>query len=161
MSLDTIYLDTILKHYREPQNMGVLDPYDGRARGHNPNCGDDLTVYVRVHEGEVSEVQFEGRGCAISLSSASMMTGAVTGKPVGEVRAVIAAFLDLMAPEAVVPAPAAGEPGGPDAGSDRIDLGELAVLEGVKRYEARIRCATLAWQALEEALEEALEDAEG
>ncbi len=154
MSLDTLYLDTILRHYRDPRNQGVLDPCDGSARGHNPNCGDDLMIYVRVDDETLSEIRFEGKGCAISLSSASMMTEAVAGKSLVEVAAIARSFQRLMSS----PRADAGDevPGGSsDDGSGTNDLGELAVMEGVKRYEARIRCATLSWQALEEALNDA------
>jgi nitrogen fixation NifU-like protein len=142
MSLDTIYLDTILQHYRDPRNQGTLDPCDGKARGHNPNCGDDLMVYVRVDGEVLSEIRFDGRGCAISLSSASMMTEAVLGKRREDVAAISRSFRQLLQGGTV-------ESGD---GSETVDLGELAVMEGVRRYEARINCATLAWTALEEAL---------
>ena len=152
MALDALYLDTILEHYRNPRNHGELDPCDGKARGHNPNCGDDVTVYLRLGGEVVEEVTFRGKGCAISLSAASMMTEAVKGRRSAEVDGVMAAFRDLMRAEEVEKAGETGQ------GGSGIDLGDLAVLQGVKQYPARIKCATLCWEALEEALEEAMRD---
>jgi len=142
MSTDTIYLNTILQHYRDPRNRGTLEPCDGKARGHNPNCGDDLMVYLRTREERLSEIRFEGKGCAISLSSASMMTEAVTGKSRDEVMAIARAFRRLMQDGVATEG----------KGVEPAALGELAVMEGIRRYEARIKCALLAWNALEEAL---------
>ena len=142
MALDGLYLDIILNHYRNPLNHGSLDPCDGKARGYLPNCGDDVMVYVRLEGDILDEVRFEGKGCAISRASASMMTEAVSGKSLDRVRDVLAAFYGLMGQE----------------DSDGIgieDLGDLTALEGVKQYAARIQCATLAWKALEEALSDA------
>ena len=153
MALDALYLDTILEHYRNPRNHGALDPCDGKARGHNPNCGDDLTVYVRLAGDIVEEVTFRGKGCAISLSAASMMTEAVKGKSPAEVAEVMAAFRGLMGTE-----DAGGAEEGTEESTPGTDLGDLTVLEGVKQYPARIKCATLCWEALEEALEEAARD---
>ena len=141
MALDALYLDTILEHYRNPRNHGALEPHDAKARGHNPNCGDDVTVYVRVADDLVKEVSFRGKGCAISLSAASMMTEAVKGRSSGAARALMVAFIGMMESDGSEP-------------QSGTDLEDLEVLKGVKQYPARIKCATLCWQALAEALEE-------
>lgn len=139
--LSELYQEIILGHNRRPKNEGKLDPSDGMAEGYNPLCGDEVAVYFRRGgEGELAEVSFSGEGCAISRASASIMTTAVKGKSADEVAAVIANVLGMLT--------AKEEP--------EVELarwGDLAALVGVRRFPARIKCATLAWHALEEAIE--------
>jgi nitrogen fixation NifU-like protein len=146
MALDGLYLDTILNHYRDPHNHGSLDPCDGKARGYNPNCGDDVMIYVRLDGDAVDDIRFEGKGCAISRASASMMTDVVKGESLDRVGEIVAAFHELMDQ---------GDSVGTGSEAGYAALADLIALEGVKQYPARIQCATLAWKALEEALRDA------
>ncbi len=137
--LRDLYQQVILDHYRTPRNFGVLDPASACAEGHNPLCGDQIKVYLRLDGDRIDGVTFEGVGCAISTASASLMTEAVRGLDRPQAEALIAAFLNLMT----------GENGAAEA----VDLGKLEVLGGVRDYPVRIKCATLAWHALRSALE--------
>jgi nitrogen fixation NifU-like protein len=130
------YQEVILDHNRRPRNFRALDG-GRRAEGHNPLCGDRLTVFLRVDEDVIADVGFQGSGCAISKASASLMTEAVKGKPVAEARAL----LDRV--HAMVTSPPDTAPGG---------LGKLDVLSGVRQFPMRVKCATLAWHTLEAAL---------
>jgi nitrogen fixation NifU-like protein len=136
VALDDLYREVILDHYAHPRNRGRLDPSDIAVEGANPLCGDELAVFVRLREGRVEDVRFEGRGCSISQASASMMTGAIKGKTLEEVRALIAEFKDMM--HGREPSPA---------------MGDLAALQGVRKFPVRIKCATLSWVALEQGLD--------
>lgn len=140
--LDDLYQDIILGHNKRPKNKGVLDPFDGKGEGFNPLCGDEVDVYVRrVDDGNLlAEVSFFGEGCAISQASASMMTMSVKGKEFAVARAEIARVVGMLT--------AAEEPESAD-----LDVwGDLAALVGVRKFPARIKCATLSWHALEEAM---------
>jgi nitrogen fixation protein NifU and related proteins len=137
VSLDDLYREVILDHYSHPRNRGVADPADVTREGANPLCGDEITVSLRVREGIVEDVRFEGKGCSISQASSSMMTEAAKGKPVEEVVRLIAAFKAMMH----------GTPAGED-------LGDLEALQGVRKFPVRVKCATLGWMTLEGALEE-------
>jgi nitrogen fixation NifU-like protein len=134
--LRSLYQEVILDHYKHPHNFGPLEPHDHKAEGYNPLCGDAVSVYVRVNDGIVEGVSFEGQGCAISTASASLMTEAVKGKTFAEAEAIFDGFRKLVT--------------GQDA-SD-IDLGKLEILGGVRDYPVRIKCAILAWHALHSAL---------
>ncbi|MDR7419735.1 MAG: SUF system NifU family Fe-S cluster assembly protein [Armatimonadota bacterium] len=138
MVLDDLYREVILEHSAHPRNRGRLDPADIAVEGANPLCGDELAVFVRLREGRVSEVRFEGRGCSISQASASMMTEAIKGKTVAEVRALIAAFKAMM--HGHDPSP---------------EMGDLVALQGVRKFPVRIKCATLAWVALDQGRDDA------
>jgi nitrogen fixation protein NifU and related proteins len=138
MDLKELYRDVILDHNRQPRNFGRLDGEARHADGHNPLCGDRLTVFVRLNGERVEDIRFEGRGCAISTASASLMTEAVKGRPRAEVRALFERVHALLTqPDAE-----------PDAG-----LGKLAALSGVREFPARVKCASLAWHTLNAALE--------
>jgi nitrogen fixation NifU-like protein len=134
--LRELYQEVILDHNRKPRNFHAMEPADHVANGFNPLCGDQLTVYLRVADGAVADVSFEGHGCAISTASASLMTEAVKGRPVAEVEALFRDFHALLTD--VPPA-------------DR-DFGKLQVLSGVREFPARVKCATLAWHTLHNAL---------
>ncbi|MCW5943101.1 MAG: SUF system NifU family Fe-S cluster assembly protein [Fimbriimonadaceae bacterium] len=138
MMLDDLYQDVILDHNRRPRNFGAMEPSDGHAEGHNPLCGDCVTVFVKTDGERIVDVTFTGNGCAISTASASMMTEAVTGKTVAE---ALALFDEVQ-----------GAVRG-DAEPDDESLGEIAALCGVKDYPMRVKCATLAWHTLKAALE--------
>jgi len=136
--LRDLYQEVILDHNRRPRNFGVLEDANRRAVGHNPLCGDRLTLHVKVEADRVVDVAFEGSGCAISKASASMMTDSVKGRTVAEIDALFRGFHDM-----VTSAP--GTAAGPQ-------LGKLAVFAGVAEYPTRVKCASLAWHTLEAAL---------
>lgn len=141
--LREIYQEVILDHYRKPRNFSALDAATQEARGHNPLCGDRISVYLVVDDGIVKDVAFQGAGCAISTASASLMTEAVKGKSVGEVRALFHRFHEMMT---------SGEDEESEIGE--IDLGKLEAFSGVRQIPIRVKCATLAWHTLKAALEE-------
>ncbi len=136
--LNDLYQEVILDHYRRPRNHGPLPDADRRAEGHNPLCGDHVTVFVKLAGDRVQEARFEGGGCAISTASASLMTEALRGKTLEEAKALFRKFHGLITGHA--------EAGGPA-------LGKLEVFSGVCQYPARVKCATLAWHTLDAALE--------
>ena len=140
--LRELYQEVIFDHNRQPRNFHAMADADHVADGHNPLCGDQLTVYLRIEDGVVKDVSFVGHGCAISTASASLMTEAVKGKPVAEVEALFHDFHALLT----------------DAPPDR-DFGKLAVLSGVREFPARVKCATLAWHTLHNAIVGAQEPA--
>ncbi|NLC35890.1 MAG: SUF system NifU family Fe-S cluster assembly protein [Alcaligenaceae bacterium] len=140
--LRELYQEVIFDHNRKPRNFHVLDPCTHQADGHNPLCGDQLTVYARVAGDVVEDVSFIGHGCAISKASASLMTEAVKGMKTGEVENL---FRDMHAMLT-------------EAHPDR-DLGKLEVLSGVREFPARVKCATLAWHTLHNAITQASETA--
>ena len=153
--LEDLYREIILDHYRTPRNRGELPtPPAVVAQGHNPLCGDEITVFLQLDDGLVSDVRVGGQGCSISQSSASMMSQAIKGKPVNEVRALVRRFKGMMSIE---DADDGGENG--DARTGDVALGDLEALQGVVKFPVRIKCATLAWNTLLEALERADETA--
>ena len=136
--LDELYRDIILDHYRNPRHRGSLAQPMASQEGLNPLCGDEVTVDIAVKDGRVAEIAYRGSGCSISQSSASMMTEAVMGKSVDEVKHLIGSFTGLM------------------RGSDDLDpdeLGDLEAMTGVRKFPVRVKCATLAWHTLEQALQ--------
>jgi nitrogen fixation protein NifU and related proteins len=144
--LEDLYREIILDHYRTPRNRGELPtPPAVRAEGHNPLCGDEIQIYLEVGDGVVTDIKVGGQGCSISQSSASMMSQAVKGKSIDEVRALVRRFKGMMSIEE------AG--GGPDVGD--VKLGDLEALQGVVKFPVRIKCAVLAWNTLNEALADA------
>ena len=143
--LDDLYREIILDHYRSPRNRGELPPPAAHAVGHNPLCGDEIEVYLQVDDGVVTDVKVAGQGCSISQSSASMMTQAVKGKRVDQVRAVTRRFKGMLSVD--------DDPQNPAQPTDAdISLGDLAALEGVAKFPVRIKCATLSWNTLLDAL---------
>jgi nitrogen fixation NifU-like protein len=136
-----LYQEVILDHNKKPRNRGRLDDADHEAKGDNPLCGDQLTLYLKMDGDRVSEIRFEGRGCAISVASASLMTETITGKSQGEIEALYESFHDLLTGDPSVAAEAGAE------------LGKLRVFEGVREFPVRVKCATLAWHTLKAALE--------
>jgi nitrogen fixation NifU-like protein len=153
--LEDLYREIILDHYRNPRNRGELEaPPAHRVEGFNPLCGDEIVVYLDVRDGVVEDVKISGQGCSISQSSASMMSAAVKGKTVAEVRDLTKAFKGMMSiHESSLEGDAAtGEPleDVPD-----VALGDLEALRGVVKFPVRIKCATLSWNTLAESLDQA------
>ena len=146
--LEDLYREIILDHYRTPRNRGELPPPAAHAVGHNPLCGDEIDVYLQVDDDVVTDVKVGGQGCSISQSSASMMSQAIKGHSVAEVRALVRRFKGMMS----IDEDAAEGEQIPDAD---IKLGDLEALQGVVKFPVRIKCATLAWNTLIEALAEA------
>jgi nitrogen fixation protein NifU and related proteins len=149
MSLDLreLYQEVILDHHKHPRNRGLLTDATASADGHNPLCGDTVTVYIKTDGFTVDEVRFEGSGCAISTASASMMTEALQGKSIDEVESLFRQFQALVTAD--------GE-ALPDMDLDG-ELGDLGVLAGVRDHPVRIKCATLPWHTMYAALKGARE----
>jgi nitrogen fixation protein NifU and related proteins len=137
--LSDLYQEVILDHNRRPHNFRVIDPASAKQEGYNPLCGDRLTLYLTVQDGVITDVAFQGSGCAISKASASLMTDAVKGKTVDQVRALFDRFHQMITSEPGSPLP---------------DLGKLAVLAGVREFPTRVKCAGLAWHTLKAAVSE-------
>ncbi|KKL56171.1 hypothetical protein LCGC14_2248080 [marine sediment metagenome] len=137
--IDELYREVILDHYRSPRHRGSLPSPTVSREGYNPLCGDEVAVDLLVEGGVVEDVAVRGAGCSISQSSASMMAEAILGKTVEEAGSLFRGFTAMM------------------RGSDEVDpesLGDLEALAGVRKFPVRVKCATLAWHALDEALEE-------
>lgn len=140
MALDDIYKEVILDHYKSPRNKRELPGAELQRSANNPLCGDEITVFAHVDGDTVAAVTFQGAGCSISQSSASMMTEAVSGVSVDDARRLAGEFRGMMAGEV--------EP-------DEQEFGDLVALKGVVKYPIRIKCAVLAWDVLQDALESA------
>ncbi|MGH9082462.1 MAG: Fe-S cluster assembly sulfur transfer protein SufU [Acidimicrobiales bacterium] len=155
--LEDLYREIILDHYRSPRNRGELSsPPAHRVEGFNPLCGDEVVVTLTVEDGRLSDIKIGGTGCSISQSSASLMSAAVKGKDVGDVRRLIRTFKSLMSVhEASLGADGDGADGSEPQPVDLSSLGELAALQGVVKFPVRIKCATLSWNALAQGLDEA------
>jgi nitrogen fixation NifU-like protein len=159
--LEDLYREIILDHYRSPRNRGELPaPPAQRVEGFNPLCGDEVILFVDVHDGTVADIKVSGQGCSISQSSASMMSSAVKGKTVAEARALIRRFKGLMSIHEQAlggDGDEAGDDLEPSDGADEpeVQLGDLEALQGVVKFPVRIKCATLSWNTLTQALDEA------
>ena len=136
MSLRELYQEMIVDHGKAPRNFGRLEQASHCQAGHNPLCGDKLTIYIMERDGIVEDVRFEGTGCAISVASASLMTESIKGKSIAEIEKLFDHFHHLVTE--------GKEP------SDNI--GKLAVFSGVAEFPVRVKCATLAWHTLKAAL---------
>ena len=154
--LEDLYREIILDHYRAPRNRGELPvPPASKVEGFNPLCGDEVVLYLDVDDGVVRDVRTNGQGCSISQASTSMMSSAVKGQPVGEARALIRAFKSLMSiHESKLDGEADGDGEAANA-LEGVQLGDLEALQGVVKFPVRIKCATLAWNTLEQGLDEA------
>ncbi|MGH2787668.1 MAG: Fe-S cluster assembly sulfur transfer protein SufU [Actinomycetota bacterium] len=139
LSLEELYKEVILDHYRSPRNKGRLDPHDVALERNNPLCGDEIELFLRFNGDTLEGIAFEGKGCSISLASASMMTERVKGLSAKDAAALADSIKRMMAGE---------EDGDPD------ELGDLVSLKGVVKYPVRIKCALLGWNTLLEGLEE-------
>jgi len=135
--LRDLYQEVILDHYRNPRNFREIHEGEFRcAEGHNPLCGDEVSVFLQVDEGVVRDATFQGSGCAISMASASLMTEVLKGKSEADAARLFEGFQSMVTGE---------EPGD-------INLGKLAVFEGVREFPSRIKCAVLAWHTLNAAI---------
>ena len=148
MDLGALYQDVILEHNRNPKNFGELADASASAAGHNPMCGDEVTVWVKVDGERITDVTFVGSGCAISKASASMMTQAMKGKTRAEAAELFEHFHAMVTGHHADP-------------SKDATLGKLKVFSGVARFPTRVKCASLAWHAVSEAMNEAMPDAAG
>lgn len=137
MELDDLYQEIIIDHYRNPRHAGPVADDVLLIEEENPMCGDQIRLTATVKDGIVQDVRYDARGCAISMASSSMMTEAIIGKPVEEVRERIRAFVDMMRGQADL---------------DPDEAGDLVALEGVKHFPMRIKCATMCWHAIDDAL---------
>lgn len=137
--LRELYQQVVLDHNRAPRNFRRIDQATRSVEGTNPLCGDQITLYVMLDDDVITDVAFQGSGCAISQASASLMTTAVKGKSRGEAEDLFHAFHAMVT-------------GGPDHEPDTQRLGKLAALGGVRQFPARVKCANLAWHTLHEAL---------
>ena len=151
--LEDLYREIILDHYRNPRNRGDLPtPPAHRVDGFNPLCGDEIVVYLDIEDGKVADMRINGQGCSISQSSASMMSAAVKGKTVEEVRALTRAFKAMMS---IHESSLDGGDGEAAEVDPDIKLGDLEALRGVVKFPVRIKCATLSWNTLAQGLDEA------
>lgn len=139
--LRDLYQEVILDHNKRPRNFGALPDATRHADGHNPLCGDQISVSVKLNGDVIEDIRFEGQGCAISKASASMMTAELKGKTLAEAESIFGVFHEMVA-------------GPQELEEDEIEaLGKLAVFSGVREYPARVKCASLAWHTLHAALE--------
>ena len=139
--LNDLYQDVLLDHYKAPRNFGKIEPCTHDAAEHNPLCGDNLHLYLEIENECIKNIGFEGSGCAISVASASLMSIILKGKSVAEAMKIFQSFHTLLTTEEHTPP------------FEIEKLGKLVVLEGVKKYPMRVKCATLSWHAFEAALQ--------
>jgi len=137
-SLGSLYQEVVLDHSRKPRNFRAIEGASRKADGYNPLCGDKVTIYLKLEDGRVADISFQGSGCAISTASASILTETLKGKTAQEVEALFEKFHDLVTGEA--------------REVDAPDLGKLEVFSGVSEFPARVKCATLSWHTLRAAL---------
>ena len=142
-ALRELYQEVILDHGKSPRNFGKPEHVNCESSGHNPLCGDTVTIYLRLNDGIVEEAGFEGRGCAISIASASMMTDILQGKSLDEVRVMFERFHHLVTEDEAAC----------EGGFDGEEFEKLMVLSGVREFPMRVKCATLAWHTMNSALQ--------
>lgn len=138
-NLDQLYRQVIMDHYKNPRNKGSIEDGALTIDMNNPTCGDRIHLTLQVEDGIVQNAKFDGEGCSISMSSASMMTQAIKGKKIEEALQLSTIFSDMMLGKEY---------------DDSIDLGDIEALNGVSKFPARIKCATLAWKAMEKGVSE-------
>lgn len=139
-NLDTLYRQVIMDHYQKPRNRGVLEDSSLTVDMNNPTCGDRIRLQLRLEDGIVKDARFEGEGCSISMASASMMTQAIKGKSIEDALRMSHAFSNMIT--------------GKEVDADGLDLGDIEALQGVSKFPARIKCATLAWKAMEKGVQD-------
>lgn len=142
-NLDQLYRQVIMDHYKNPRNKGSLEDGSFTIDMNNPTCGDRIHLTLKVENGVVQDAKFDGEGCSISMASASMMTQAVKGKEIEEALKLSKIFSDMMQGNEY---------------DDDVDLGDIEALQGVAKFPARIKCATLAWKAMEKGVSEEEQD---
>ncbi|TVT60485.1 SUF system NifU family Fe-S cluster assembly protein [Amycolatopsis rhizosphaerae] len=147
MNLESMYQDIILDHYKNPHGRGLREPYDAESFQVNPTCGDEITLRLKVDDGKVTDVSYEGQGCSISQASASVLTDLVTGHAVDEALHTMDVFVELMQGRGQI------EP-------DEDVLEDGVAFAGVAKYPARVKCALLGWMAFKDALVRAEKGAE-
>ena len=140
--LEELYQEIILDHYKRPRNYGPMECPSCSAEGLNPLCGDEVTVYIKLDAERIEAIRFQGQGCALSKASASLMTLRLQHKTIAESRAEVNTICQLLTQE--------DEP----SASTLDALGDLSALASVRKFPARIKCATLAWHAFEKALDQ-------
>ena len=138
-NLDQLYRSVIMDHYKNPRNKGSLDENSVTIDMNNPTCGDRLHLTLKLEDGVVKDAKFDGEGCSISMSSASMMTQLVKGKKLDEALELADIFSKMML--------------GEEFDDEKYDLGDVEALQGVAKFPARIKCATLAWKAMEKGVQ--------
>jgi nitrogen fixation protein NifU and related proteins len=139
-NLEALYQEVILDHNRKPRNFREIEDADRRIEGRNPLCGDHVTVWMKLDGDRVADISFKGTGCAVSKSSASLMTSAIKGKTVEEANVLFERFHDMVTGKL------------PDG--ERETMGSLAALGGVSKFPVRVKCASLAWHAMKSALDQ-------
>ncbi|HBZ10887.1 MAG TPA: SUF system NifU family Fe-S cluster assembly protein [Bacillus bacterium] len=139
-NLDTLYRQVIMDHYKNPRNKGSLEDGSLTVDMNNPTCGDRIHLTMNVEDGKVTDAKFDGEGCSISMASASMMTQAVIGQDTETALKLSEIFSEMIQ--------------GKDFDDEDLDLGDIEALQGVSKFPARIKCATLAWKALEKGIKE-------
>jgi nitrogen fixation NifU-like protein len=144
--LDELYQQVILDHNKNPKNFGILEDFNFHAKGHNPLCGDQITVYLKIKDDIIEDVTFAGNGCAISKASGSIMTTLIKGKSLDNAKKLFGEFHDIVTSD-------------PESEVDFEGLGKLAVFAGVREFPARVKCASLSWHTLKQALENSEETA--
>ena len=149
MDLKELYQEIILDHGKNPRNLRKGENFNKDAKGHNPLCGDKVHIYLKLNENKkIEDISFEGEGCAISMASASIMTGLIKGKEELQVKEIVKDFLDMIKEK-------------PELSSKNLQEDEktkLMCLSGVKQYPMRVKCATLSWHTLTSAMENKKED---
>lgn len=149
-NLDTLYRQVIMDHYKNPRNKGVIEDDSLTINMNNPTCGDRIQLTLKVEDNKVVDAKFEGEGCSISMSSASMMTEAIKGKDLETAMKLSTIFSDMMQGKDI-----------DEEVYDNMDLGDIEALQGVCKFPARIKCATLAWKAMEKVIQEDEQEANG
>ncbi|RYG74482.1 SUF system NifU family Fe-S cluster assembly protein [Lentibacillus lipolyticus] len=139
-NLDTLYRQVIMDHYKNPRNKGSVEGDALTVDMNNPTCGDRIQLQLQVDDGIVRDAKFTGEGCSISMSSASMMTQAIKGKKLDDALKMSKAFSEMML--------------GEDVDTEELEMGDVEALQGVSQFPARIKCATLAWKAMEKGVQE-------
>ncbi len=138
-NLDNLYREIIMEHYKNPRNHGLVDNSDYKSnRIKNPSCGDDITIQTLVEDGKIKDIKQEATGCSISVASASVLTEIMIGKTVEEAKEIVNAYLNMVTDKEY---------------NQTIDLEEASVFSGVKKFPARIKCASIAWVAFKDTLE--------
>jgi len=139
MALDDLYQEIILEHYKHPHNKGHIDHPDMELEGKNPFCGDEVRLFIKLKDGIVDEVAFDGSGCAISQASASVMTEMIKGKKIEEAKKLIDSFASMVK--------------GEECPLDLDELDDMAAFQGISEFPTRVKCALLAWKTLQQGIE--------
>ena len=140
--MESMYQEIILDHYKHPQHRGLPESYDAEVHHVNPTCGDEVTLRLRIADGQIAELGWDGEGCSISQASTSVMSGLVAGKPVTDALALEEKFLELMQSRGAAELS--------DADADSLE--DAVAFEGVSKYPARVKCALLGWMAMKSAV---------